>query len=106
MNRCYNCGSDKHLVKYCLVPVRAAKNPENTRVNRMQVVSDAGNQIIGQETIETEVKLVMKGGIQTEILLGDGIQREVVEMEESRILKKSLLQYVEVAIGGLEGRSQ
>lgn len=80
MNRFHNCDSYKHLVRYCPVPVTEAncsRHSENTRVNRIQVISDPENPTTGQENLETGDQSVMKCDIQKEILLDDGFQGEV-----------------------------
>lgn len=84
---CQNSGSD-NLVKYCPVPLTTAnhgRNPENTRMNRIQVVNASKSQIEGQGT---DMKSVMKCGIKTEILLDNEIQRDIFRKDESRTRKR------------------
>jgi hypothetical protein len=46
VKRCHNCGSDRHLMKFCPVPVTASNygKQENSRVNRIQVVDNSESQ--------------------------------------------------------------
>src|SRR5688572_23959433 len=113
VKRCHNCGSDRHLMKFCPVPVTASNygKQEHSRVNRIQVVDNSESQATEHRSHyseETEVKSVMKchlsPDIQKEILLHNGMQKEMVERDESTTLKKVLLQYVEVEIRGTAGK--
>ena len=108
VKRCHNCGSDKHLVKFCSVPVTTSnynKQTENTRVNQIQVMSgtNGNDQNIGLEQQETEVKSVMKCGLEKEVLLDNQIQTESVIKSDNQTLRKSLLQYVNVELRGKNG---
>src|SRR6188768_1963864 len=111
VKRCHNCGSDRHLMKFCPVPVTTSNyggKQENSRVNRIQVVDNSESQVTEHQNNETEIKSVMKchlsPDIQKEILLDNGMQKEMVERDESTTLKKVLLQYVEVEIRGTAGK--
>ena len=106
VKRCHNCGSDRHLVKYCPVPVTTGNyggKQDNTRVNRIQVVDASENLPSEHANQETELKSVMKCGIQKETLLNPVVQKKTLEKDEGRMLKKVLLQYIDVEIRGTEG---
>src|SRR5688572_6692741 len=106
VKRCHNCGSDQHLVKYCPVPVTTGnyRKQDTTRVNRIQVVDASENLPSEHENQETEIKSVMKCGIQKENLLNPVVQKKTLEKDEDRMLKKVLLQYIDVEIRGTEGK--
>src|SRR5688572_10771461 len=107
VKRCHNCGSDQHFVKYCPVPVTTGNyraKQDTTRVNRIQIVDASENLPSEHENQETEIKSVMKCGIQKETLLNPVVQKKTLEKEEDRMLKKVLLQYIDVEIRGTEGK--
>src|SRR5688572_22756295 len=98
-------------MKFCPVPVSTLNyggKQENSRVNRIQVVDNSESQATDHQNNETEVKSVMKchlsPDIQKEILLMNGMQKEITAKDESTALKKVLLQYVEVEIRGTAGK--
>ena len=86
-------------MKFCPVPVTTSNysgKQKNSRVNRIQVVDNSESQATEHQNNETEVKSVLKchlsSNIQKEILLDNGIHKEMAGKDESTTLKKALLQ--------------
>src|SRR3984885_10907993 len=109
IRRCYNCNSTQHLSRWCDKPPRTG-NKQVSKVNRISLVHDANREDVNYEEQETEVKVVMKCGMSTSVILEkidkeDAEQRMVIEDTKKDELFKVCLQYVDVELRGEEGHN-
>src|ERR1700735_1738497 len=109
IRRCYNCNSTQHLSRWCDKPPRTG-NKQVSKVNRISLVHDANREDVNYEEQETEVKVVMKCGMSTSVILEkifreDAEQRMVIEDTKKDEIFKVSLQYVDVELRGEEGHN-
>src|SRR3984885_5684058 len=110
VRRCYNYNSTQHLSRWCNKPPRT-ENKQMSKINRISLVHDANKDDAAYEEQETEVKVVMKCGMSTSVILEkidreDAEQRMVISPSMTKKkdeLFKVCLQYVDVELRGEEG---